>query len=173
MESSSKRIWTTSDKSEAPLKKRHSMKTWGKKSRKCSCTWVPCVQETCTWWQYTYHYPCQDMQDLFSIIDYLCLHVIIFSKKNIFQNTSVQTSEKCTTHTKTIYIYKVCSKESPETKQICIVLRTLISTQNGQVDSGIWNPGPGARCPDPGTRIPGARRRNLNPQLFLSKNKHI
>ena len=25
------------------------------------------------------------MQNLFSIIDYLCLHVIIFSKKNIFQ----------------------------------------------------------------------------------------
>ena len=25
------------------------------------------------------------MQNLFSIIDYLCLHVIIFFKKNIFQ----------------------------------------------------------------------------------------
>ena len=70
-------------KRSANQKKRHSMKTWGKKSRKCSCTWVPCVQETCTWWQYTYHYPCQDMQNLFSIIDYLCLHAIIFKKEHI------------------------------------------------------------------------------------------
>ena len=69
------------------------------------------------------------MQNLFSIIDYLCLNVIIiFKKRTYFKNTSVQTSEKCTTHTKTIYIYKVWSKESPETKQICIVFQTSIYT---------------------------------------------
>ena len=64
MKTSSKRIWKTSDKSEAPLKKKSGI-AWKhevKKSRKCS------------------------------------------------------------------YIYKVWSKESPETKQICIAFQTLIYT---------------------------------------------
>ena len=154
MNTSSKRIWKTSDKSEAPLKKkRHSMKTWGKKSRTCSCTWVPCVQETCTWWQYTYHYPCQDMQDIFPS-SITCVFMKLFFWKNLFQKYIRVDKRECTTHTKIIYIYKVWSKESPETKQICIIFQTLISTL--EWTGGFWNPGPGIRDPGSATRDPDA-----------------
>ena len=146
------------------------MKTWGKKSRTCSCTWVPCVQETCTWWQYTYHYPCQDMQDIFPS-SITCVFMKLFFWKNLFQKyIRVDKREKCTTHTKIIYIYKVWSKESPETKQICIIFKPWFLPRMDRwiLESGTRDSG------GPGVRDPGPRCRNLNPRGFLiTKNKHI